>query len=126
VVVGQVDVDVVGRVVGAVPGQLDPFPADLQGVAVGEGLGRGGPGRVVVAPQQPPGLGVADADHAGVEQRGRAGMVGVVVGVDEVGDGVGDAVGGGDLVDGPLQVVADGRGASNRTTPSGVVRKAAW
>ena len=37
-------------------------------------------------------------------------MVGVVVGVDEVGDGVGDTVGGGDLVDGPLQVMADGRG----------------
>jgi hypothetical protein len=37
-------------------------------------------------------------------------VVGVVVGVDEVGDGVADAVGGGDLVDGPLQVVADGRG----------------
>jgi hypothetical protein len=53
---------------------------------------------------------MADADHGRVEQRGRAGVVGVVVGVDEVGDGVGDAVGGGDLVDGPLQVVADGRG----------------
>jgi hypothetical protein len=37
-------------------------------------------------------------------------VVGVVVGVDEVGHGVGHAVGGGDLVDGPLQVAADGRG----------------
>jgi hypothetical protein len=53
---------------------------------------------------------MADADDVGVEQRGCAGVVGVVVGVDQVGDGVADAVGGGDLVDGPLQVVADGRG----------------
>jgi hypothetical protein len=42
-VIGQVDVDIVGRVVGAVPGELDPFPADVQGasvleVSVGAGL----------------------------------------------------------------------------------------
>ena len=36
-------------------------------------------------------------------------MVGVVVGVDQVGHGVCDAVGGGDLVHGPAQVVADAR-----------------
>ena len=109
VVVGQVDDDVVRRVVGAVPGQLDPLTADLQGAAVLERLLVRGSGRVVVAQQQPPGLLVADANHACVEQRGRAGVVGVVVRVDQVGDGVADAVGGGDLVDGPLEVVADGR-----------------
>jgi hypothetical protein len=32
----------------------------------------------------------------------------------------------GDLVDGQPQVVADGRGASNSTTPSRVVRNAGW
>src|SRR3984957_9716440 len=37
VVVGKVDVDVVRRVVGPVPGQFDPLPADFQAVAVGEG-----------------------------------------------------------------------------------------
>ena len=36
VVVGEVDVDVVRRVVGAVPGQLDPLAAHLQRVGVGE------------------------------------------------------------------------------------------
>jgi hypothetical protein len=36
-------------------------------------------------------------------------MVGVVVGVDEVGHRVAHALGGGDLVHGPLQLVADGR-----------------
>jgi hypothetical protein len=85
-------------------------PGDVQGAAVREGLGRRGPGRVVVAQQQPAGLLVADADHAWVEQRGRAGVVGVVVGVDQVRHFVADAVGGGGLVDGPLQVVADGWG----------------
>jgi hypothetical protein len=53
-------------------------------------------------------------------------MVGVVVRVDQVGHRVGHALGCGDLVDGPLQVVADGRGASNSTTPSGVARNAEW
>jgi len=43
-----------------------------------------------------------------------------------VGHPVGDAVGGGDLVDGPPQVAADGRGASNSTTPSRVVKNADW
>lgn len=62
VVVRQGDA-VVGRVVGAVPGQLDPLAADVQGPAVLEGLGRCRPGRVVVAQQQPACLLVADADH---------------------------------------------------------------
>ena len=51
VVVREMDVDVVRRVVGPVVGQLDPFTADLQRVAVLEGDPRCGPGRVVV-PQQ--------------------------------------------------------------------------
>jgi hypothetical protein len=109
-VAGEVDVDVVRRVVRAVPGQLGPLTADLEGVAVGEGDLRRRPGRVVVAQQQPPGLLVPDADHVPVEQRGRAGVVGVVMRVDQVRDRVGHAVGDGDLVHGPAQVGADGRG----------------
>jgi hypothetical protein len=41
------------------------------------------------------------------DRRRRADMVGVVMGVDEVLDGVADPVGLGDLVDGALEVVAD-------------------
>jgi hypothetical protein len=93
-----------------VPGELDALTSNLQGVAVGEGYLRCRPGGVVVPQQQPPGLLVPDADDAWVEQRGRAGVVVVVMGVDQVRHPVADAVGGGDLVDGPLQVVADGRG----------------
>src|SRR3984885_10060515 len=110
VVVGEVDVDVVGRVVGPVPGQLDSLAADFQGVGVGEGDVGDGAGRVIVAQQQPPGLVVADADDVAAEQRGRSLVVGVVVGVDHVGDPVGQAVGGGDLVDRAPDVVADVRG----------------
>jgi hypothetical protein len=73
------DVDVVRRVVGAVPGQLDPLTADLQGVAVGERHLRHRPGRVVVPQQEPPGLLVSDADHVPLEQGGRGAAVGVVV-----------------------------------------------
>ena len=69
----------------------------------------GRPRRVVVAQQQPPGLLVSDAGDVLVEEGRRAGVVGVVVRVDEVRDLVADAVGRGDLVDGPLDVVADGR-----------------
>jgi len=93
-----------------VPGQLDAFAADLQGAVVGEGLFRRGFGRVVVPQQEPPGFLVPDAGHVGAEQRGGAGVVGVVVGVDEVGHRVAHALGGGDVVHGALQVVADGRG----------------
>ena len=69
---------------------------------------------------------MADANHAGVEQRGRAGVVGVVVGVDQVVT----------VLLAPLAAVTSSMarwrlwpmvgGASNRTTPSGVVRNAAW
>jgi len=49
VVVREVDVDIVRRVVGAVPGQLDPLAPDLEGVAVGEGDIRQRAGLVFVA-----------------------------------------------------------------------------
>ena len=123
--VGEVDEDVVRRVVGAVPGQLDALTADVQGVRsakVTSGAGRAGSlsrsssRRVSSCPTR----------TTSSEQRGRAGVVGVVMGVDQVRHLVGHAVGGGDLVDGPLEVVADGRGASNSTTPSRVVRNADW
>ncbi len=51
-----------------------------------------------------------DPDDVAVEQRGRGGVVGVVVGVDQVGHRAGHAVGGGDLLHRPPQVAADGRG----------------
>src|SRR5579862_7867652 len=110
VVAGEVDVDVVRRVVRPVPGQFDPFAADFQGVAVGEGHVRDGAGGVTVAQQEPPGLLVADADDVPAEQRGRSLVVCVVVGVDHVGDLVGQAAGGGDLVHGTADIVADVRG----------------
>ena len=50
-----------------------------------------------------------DAHHVPVEQRGRAGVVRVVVRVDEVLDLVADAVRRCDLVDRALDVVADRR-----------------
>ena len=110
VVVRQVDDDVVGRVVGAVPGQVDPLAADLERAAVLERLLVRRPGRIVVAQQEAPGLLVPDAGDVLVEQGRCAGVVGVVVRVDEVGDLVADAVCRRDLVDGPLDVVADRRG----------------
>ena len=106
----QVDVDVVGRVVGAEPGQVDALAADLQAALVLERLLRRRPGRVVVAQQEAARLLVADADDVLVVEEGRrSAVVGVVVRVDEVGHLVADAVGRGDLVDGPPDVVADGR-----------------
>jgi hypothetical protein len=110
VVVGEVDDDVVGRVVGAVPGQVDALAADLEGATVAEGLFVRRPRRVVVAQQEAPGLLVSDARDVLVEQRRRAGVVGVVVRMDEVDHLVADAVCRCDLVDGSLDVVADGRG----------------
>jgi hypothetical protein len=50
-VIGEVDDDVVGRVVGAVPGQVDALAADFEGAAVAEGLFVRRPRRVVVAKQ---------------------------------------------------------------------------
>jgi hypothetical protein len=108
-VVGQVDDDVVRGVVGAVPGQVDSLAADRERAAVLEGLLIRGSRRVVVAQQQAPGLVVSDARDVFVEEGRRAGMVGMVVRVDEMSDLVADTVGGRDLVDSPLDVPADGR-----------------
>jgi len=51
-VVGQVDEDVVGRVVGAVPCQVDALAADLEGAAILERLLVRRSGRIVVAQEQ--------------------------------------------------------------------------
>src|SRR6266496_3203563 len=71
------------------PGQLGPFTGNLKGVPILEGHLRCRPGRVVVPQQEPPGLLVPDANDVAPEQRGRAGVVGVVMRVDEVRHGVG-------------------------------------
>ena len=92
------------------PGQLDALTAHLQGVTVGEGHLRHRAGRVVVTQQQPPGFLVPDPHHV-LKQRGSTGVVVVVMGVDQVRHRVGHAIGGGDLVHGPPQVLAD-RGGS--------------
>src|SRR5580704_9596405 len=62
--------------------------------------GKHGPGWVVLLGEQPPRLSVPDPGHVTAEQRRGAQMVGVVVGVDDVGHLVRHAVGRGDLVDG--------------------------
>ena len=69
VVVGQVDEDVVGRVIRAVPRQLDTFASDLESAAVLKGLFGSGPCGVVVPQQELPGLLVPYARDAFVEQR---------------------------------------------------------
>ena len=106
---GKVDDAVVGRVVGDVPRELDPLSADLECPAIAEGLVRRRPGRVVVPEQEPPGLLVPDPHDVLAEERGRAGMVGVMVGVDQICHLVAHAVGLGDLVDRTLEVVPDAR-----------------
>src|SRR5580700_411732 len=53
---------------------------------------------------------MSDARDVLVEEERRAGVVGMVMRVDEVRHLVADAVRRGDLVDSPLYVVADGRG----------------
>src|ERR1700722_13721304 len=68
VVVGEVDVDVVGGVVGAVEGQLDALAAGLQGVGVGEGHVGQRPGRGAAAAQEPAGFLGADPGAVPVEQ----------------------------------------------------------
>src|ERR1700694_1399003 len=67
VVVGQVDVDVVRRVVGPVPGKLDTLAADPDREAVLEGLLWRGPRRGVVPQQQVARLLVADPGDVGGE-----------------------------------------------------------
>src|SRR5207244_3377742 len=59
----------------------------------------------------------ADTEHVAAEQRRGGEVVGVVVGVDDVGHLVGHAVGGGDLVDGALQVVPDAGGRVEQHHP---------
>src|ERR1700738_2005424 len=103
------DDGVVRRVIGPVPGQVDPLAPDLERAAILEGLLVRGPSRVVVTEQQTPCLLVTDAGDVLVEQRRCPYMVGVVMGVDKVVDLVGDAVCGGDLVDGAPDVVPDRR-----------------
>jgi hypothetical protein len=63
-----VDDDVVGRVIGAVPGEVDALTADLQRPVVLERLLVRRPGRVVVAQQQAPRLLMSDARDVLVEQ----------------------------------------------------------
>src|SRR6476646_5391352 len=94
--------------VGAVPRQLDALASDLESAAVMEGLFWRGPRGVVVPQQELPGLLVPDARDISAEQRRRADVVGVVVGVDEVRDLIADAVGVGDLVNFALVVVTNG------------------
>jgi hypothetical protein len=94
--------------VGAVPREVDALPADLERAAIPERLLVRRPGGVVVPEQQPSRFLVPDPRDALVEERGGSDVVGVMVRVDEVVDLVADAVGGGDLVDRPLDVVADG------------------
>ncbi len=95
--------------VGVVPGQLDALAADFDRAAVPEGLLGCRAGRVVLAQQQATRVLVTDARDVFVEQRGGTRVVGVVVGVNEVRDLIRHAVGRGDLIDGPLDIVADGR-----------------
>ena len=109
VVVGKVDVAVVRGVVGAVPREVNTLPAHVECVLGLEGDVRDRPGRVVLACQQLPGLDLPDPHHVLPEQRRAADVVGVVVGVDQVGHLVRHPVFGGDLVDGALQVVPDRR-----------------
>jgi hypothetical protein len=111
VVVGEVDVDVVRRVVRAVPRQVDPLAADAQRTPGLERLvgQRHGSLRIVAPGQQPPGLDVADPYDVVAEHRRRADVVGVVVRVDDVGHLVGHTVVRRDPVDGPLQVAPDRR-----------------
>jgi len=106
----------------AVPCQLGALTAYLQGLAVLEGDLRFRPGRVIVQQQPPPRL--PDADHVRVEQRGRTGVVGAVVRVDEVGHRVAYAVGSGDLVHGPPQVwPMDGCVEQRDAVPGGQERR---
>src|ERR1700676_3078943 len=67
-VVGQVNDNIVRRVVVAEPRQLDPPSRDLQCAAVLERLLGRWPSRVVVTKQELPGLLVADPGHVLVEQ----------------------------------------------------------
>ena len=120
----EMNVDVVRRVIGAVPGQLDPLAPDLQGVAVGEGHLRYRPGRVVVPQQEPPGLLVPDAGHVPAEQRGRGAVVGVMVGSTRWVTRLVTPLAAAISSTARCRLWPMDGGASNNTTPSSVVRKA--
>jgi hypothetical protein len=78
-VIGQVDDDVVGRVVGPVPGKVDALAPDLERAPVLERLLVRWPRRVVVAQKQAARLLVPDAGDVLVEKERGACVVGVVV-----------------------------------------------
>src|SRR6266436_7840542 len=69
VVIGQVDVDVVGRMIGSLPGELDASPADVESAAVLEDFLRRGPRGVVVPYQEPSRFLMPDANDVLAEQR---------------------------------------------------------
>src|SRR2546423_335053 len=79
VVIWEMDIAVVRRVIGAVPGELDALTGDAQGTTIRKRLFRRRPGRVVVAQEEPPRLLVPDANDILPEEGGRTGVVGVVV-----------------------------------------------
>jgi hypothetical protein len=92
-------------------------PAHLKGVAVLEGDVGERPGRVVFEGQDRLCLSLANAHHVVAEQRRGAEVVGVVVGVDDVGHLVGHVIAVRDRVNGALQVVPDGRGRVEQHDP---------
>src|SRR5712672_1951166 len=95
--------------IGPLPGELDTTATDVERAVVLEDfLGRR-PRLVVVAYEQLSRLLMPDARDVLAEQRRRATMIRVVVSVDEILHLVADAVGGGDLVDRALNVVANSR-----------------
>ncbi len=69
VVIRQVNIYVVGRMIGAVPCQLDALAANVQCPLVLENLLRGGSRSIVVTQQEMPCLFVSDASYIFVEQR---------------------------------------------------------
>lgn len=88
-------------------GQFKPIGAEVEDVPFFERQRRGRAVRVAGFVQQPPVFDVPDAHHAVAEDRGRPDVVGMEVRVHEVGHGGRCARLGGDLVDGPQQVVTD-------------------
>lgn len=96
-----VNEDVSGDVCLAFVGELEGLVPEVEGV--GRGEGDGGEGTVGVRDGEEVALGEGVGDDGGVgEEGGCADVVGVVVAVDEVGDGEG-----GGVVDCPEEFVAD-------------------
>lgn len=125
-VVGRVDEDVVRGVVRAVVGEFEALAADLQYVVVVEGhRGRRTVG-VGVDAQQAVGLGVADAHHVLAKYAGGSDVVSVGVGVHQVRDLGRPAVGTGHFLDGPQQVVPEGRRGVDEYDAVRLVWNMAW